>query len=257
MKGTLGLILLLIAPPLTAGPSVPPTEMITIAPGEFTMGSSEKDIQWAAKTFFSESLDYYRDETPAHTVHLPAYKIDITEVTVGQYRLYMTQTGKPAPKYMDNERFNQDHQPVVGVNWQEAADYCATVGKRLPSEAEWEKAARGADSRYYPWGNEPDEKKANIRGKKDGYRYSAPVGLKHFGESPYGIRDMAGNVWEWTADWYRPHPGNTYPNDFYGQQFRVIKGGSWFSNMDLARITVRGKSLPDRRNNYLGFRCAK
>ena len=258
MKGIIGLILLLIAPlPPVAGLAVQPTEMITIAPGEFVMGSSDKDIEWAAKTFFSESLDYYRDETPAHTVELPAYKIDITEVTMGQYRLYIEQTGKPAPKYMDNKRFNQDHQPVVGVTWQEAADYCATMGKRLPTEIEWEKAARGVDRRYYPWGNEPDETKANVRGKKDGYRYSAPVGLDQYGASPYGILDMAGNAWEWTADWYQPHPGNVHPNDFYGEQFRVIKGGSWFSNMDLARIAVRGKSLPDRRNNYIGFRCAK
>ena len=258
MKGILGLILLLIAPlPLGATPPTPPTEMITIAPGEFTMGSSEKAILWAAKTFFSESLDYYRDETPSHTVNLQAYKIDVTEVTVGQYQSYMLQTGVPAPKFMDNDRFNDGNQPVVGVTWQEAADYCATMSKRLPTEAEWEKAARGTDNRFYPWGNEPDETKANIRGKKDGYRYSAPVGLEQYGASPYGIRDMAGNAWEWTADWYQPHPGNTHPNDFYGEQFRVIKGGSWFSNMDLARIAVRGKSLPDRRYNYLGFRCAK
>jgi formylglycine-generating enzyme required for sulfatase activity len=258
MKGTIGLILLLIASPaLSLEPPVPPTEMITIAPGDFIMGSSEKDIEWAARTFFSESLDYYRDETPAHSVNLQAFKIDITEVTMVQYRSYMEQTGVSAPKFMDNERFNKDRQPVVGVTWQEAADYCATVGKRLPTEAEWEKAARGVDRRYYPWGNEPDETKANVRGKKDGYRYSAPVGLDQYGASPYGIRDMAGNAWEWTADWYQPHPGNTHPNDFYGKQFRVIKGGSWFSNMDLARITVRGKNLPNRRHNYIGFRCAK
>ena len=258
MKGASGLILLFIAPLLlAAAPPVQPTTMITIAPGEFTMGSTEKDIEWAAQTFFSESLDYYRDETPAHTVNLPAYKIDITEVTMGQYRLYRQQTGVPAPKFMDNDRFNQDHQPVVGITWQEAADYCATMGKRLPTEMEWEKAARGTDGRFYPWGNEPDETQANIRGKKDGYRYSAPVGQTKFGASPFGIRDMAGNVWEWTADWYQPYPGNIHPNDFYGKQFRVIKGGSWFSNLDLARIPVRGKSLPDRRNNFLGFRCAK
>ena len=258
MKGIIALILLFVVPlPLTIIPSVPPTEMITIAPGKFVMGSSKEDIMWAAKTFFSESLDYYRDETPAHYVTLPAYKIDITEVTMAQYRLYMKQTGKPAPKFMDNERFNQDHQPVVGITWQEAADYCATLGKRLPTETEWEKAARGTDSRYYPWGNEPDKTRANVRGKQDDFRYSSPVGHDPRGASPYGILDMAGNAWEWTADWYQPHPGNTYPNDFYGKQFRVIKGGSWFSNMDLARIAVRGKSLPDRRSNYIGFRCAK
>ena len=258
MKGILGLILSLIAPlPPVNPPPVQPTEMMTIAPGEFIMGSSEKDIEWAARTFFSESLDYYRDETPQHTVHLQAYKLDVTEVTMGQYRSYMEQTGKPAPKYMDNPRFNPDRHPVVGVTWQEAADYCATMGKRLPTEAEWEKAARGTDRRYYPWGNEPDATQANVRGKPDGYRYSSPVGLEQYGASPYGIRDMAGNAWEWTADWYQPHPGNTFPNDFYGEQFKVIKGGSWFSNRDLARIAVRGKSLPNRRSNYIGFRCAK
>ena len=232
-------------------------EMVSIPAGEFTMGSSEKDIEWAAQKFYSESLDYYRDETPIHIVELNTFQIDKTEVTVGQYRLYMEQTGKPAPKFMDNPRFNQNSQPVVGVTWQEAADYCQAAGKRLPTEAEWEKAARGTDGRYYPWGNEPDEIQANVRGKKDGYRYSAPVGLNSFGASPYGVRDLAGNVWEWTADWYQPHPGNIHPNDFYGEQFRVIKGGSWFSNLDLARITVRGKSLPERRNNFLGFRCVK
>ncbi len=258
MKSAVWLILFFSVPlPLAADPSAQPMEMITIAPGEFIMGSTEKSITWAAQTFFSESLDFYRDETPAHAVTLQAYKIDITEVTMGQYLLYMKQTGALAPKFMDHDRFNQDQQPVVGVTWQEATDYCATLGKRLPTEAEWEKAARGTDERYYPWGNEPDETQANVRGKKDGFRYSAPVAVKTFGTSPYGLHDMAGNVWEWTADWYQPHPGNTHPNDFYGEQFRVIKGGSWFSNMDLARISVRGKSLPDKRYNYLGFRCAK
>ena len=259
MKPVPGLILLLLLLPwpLGATPPIPPSEMITIAPGPFIMGSTEQDIQWAAQTFFSESLDYYLDETPAHTVDLPAYKIDLTEVTVGQYRLYMEQTGAPAPKFLDDPRFNGNSQPVVGLTWREAADYCATLSKRLPTEAEWEKAARGGDSRFYPWGNETDATRANVRGNKDGYRYTAPVGLDAFEKSPYGVSDMAGNVWEWTADWYQPHPGNAHPNDLYGEQFRVIKGGSWFSNMDLARITVRGKSLPDQRQNYIGFRCAK
>lgn len=251
-------VLLFILPlPLRATPPIQLMEMVSIPAGEFTMGSSEKDIEWAAQKFYSESLDYYRDETPAHSVELKTFQIDKTEVTVGQYRMYMKQTGKPAPKFMDNPRFNHNNQPVVGVIWQEAADYCQAAGKRLPTEAEWEKAARGTDERYYPWGNEPDEIQANVRGKKDGYRYSAPVGLNSYSASPYGVRDMSGNVWEWTADWYHPHPGNIHPNDFYGEQFRVIKGGSWFSNLDLARIAVRGKSLPERRNNFLGFRCVK
>ena len=260
MKVAAWLILFCIVPlhlPLLAASEVQPSRMITIAPGGFTMGSSDEDIMWAAQQFFSESLDYYRDETPAHTVNLPAYKIDITEVTVGQYQAYMMHTGAPVTKFMKIDRFNEYDQPVVGVTWQEATDYCATMNKRLPTEAEWEKAARGTDARFYPWGNEPDLTRANVRGKKDGFRYTAPVGQDAFGKSPYGVQDMAGNVWEWTADWYQPHPGNTVPNDFYGKQFKVIKGGSWFSNMDLARISVRGKNLPDKRHNYIGFRCAQ
>ncbi|NIP99396.1 MAG: SUMF1/EgtB/PvdO family nonheme iron enzyme [Nitrospinaceae bacterium] len=234
------------------------SEMITIPAGEFVMGSTEKDILWAAKTFFSESLEYYQDETPSHTVRLETFKIDKTEVTMGQYRAYMKQNGKPAPKFMDNERFNGNDQPVVGVTWQEAVDYCSAQGKRLPTEAEWEKAARGSEPRYYPWGNEPDKGRANAAGKKmDGYVYTAPVGMQKFSASPYGVRDMAGNVWEWTSDWYQPYPGNGYPNPNYGVQFKVIRGGSWFSNIDLARVTVRGKSFPDKRYHYLGFRCAQ
>ena len=259
MKGIIGLILLLIAPlPPVAGPSVQPTEMITIAPGEFVMGSSDKDIEWAAKTFFSESLDYYRDETPAsHSGYYQAYKIDITEVTMGQYRSYIEANWKARPKVYGQQAVQSRHPAGGGGHLAGGGGLLRNDGETAPTEAEWEKAARGVDRRYYPWGNEPDETKANVRGKKDGYRYSAPVGRDQYGVSPYGLRDMAGNAWEWTADWYQPHPGNTHPNDFYGEQFRVIKGGSWFSNMDLARIAVRGKSLPDRRNNYIGFRCAK
>ena len=234
-----------------------PTEVVQIPAGEFTMGSSEADIQWAAQKFFSESLDYYRDETPVHTVTLDTYGIDKTEVTVGQYLGQLEATGNPPPKFMDNPKLNQHFQPVVGVTWQEAVKYCASVGKRLPTEAEWEKAARGNEIRFYPWGNTPDETRANVRGKKDGFRYTAPVGSFPNGTSFYGVLDMAGNVWEWTQDWYQPYAGNEHKNNFYGTQFKVLRGGSWFSNLDLARVTVRGKGLPDRAQNYIGFRCAQ
>ncbi|WP_282010335.1 formylglycine-generating enzyme family protein [Nitrospina watsonii] len=233
------------------------SDMVSVPTGDFTMGSSEEDIQWAAKTFFSESLDYYRDETPAHTVHLEAYEIDKHEVTIQAYQTFMQTTGHVAPKYMDEKKFNQPTQPVVGVNWQDAHDFCQWAGKRLPTEAEWEKAARGTDRRHYPWGRDPVETFANVRGTKDGFRYTAPGGSFPRNKSPYGAFDMAGNVWEWTADWYQPYPGNMTGNDLYGQTFRVMRGGSWFSNMDLARTAVRGKLTPDQRQNYIGFRCAR
>jgi len=235
-----------------------PEGMVLIPDGEFTMGSTEESIHWAAKKFFSESLDYYLEETPDRIVKLDAYYIDKYEITVAKYKKYLEKTGAAAPKFLDNEKYNQPKQPIVGVTWQDAVDYCQWTGKRLPTEAEWEKAARGVDSRKYPWGDAPDPMKANIRGKKkDKFRYSAPVGKFPEGQSPYGVMDMSGNVWEWTQSWFLPYAGNQFKNGMYGETLRVIRGGSWFSNMDLARTTVRGKSLPNQRMNYVGFRCVK
>ncbi len=230
-------------------------EMILIPEGPFTMGSSEEDIQWAVKQFNSESLDWYRDETPAHSVMVPAFEIDKYEVTMGEYFLFMNATGKPAPREFENPRLNQPRQPVVSVTWKDARDYCLWAKKRLPTEAEWEKAARGSDARRYPWGNEPDALNANIRGKGDNFRNTSPGGKFPEGASPYGVMDMSGNVWEWTKDLYQPYPGNKYDNDFYNKNFKVIKGGSWNSSLDLVRPAVRGNALPDQKKNYIGFRC--
>ena len=230
-------------------------ETVLIPEGPFIMGSSEEDLQWAVRQFHSESLDWYRDETPAHTVTLPAFNIDKYEVTVGDYSLYMEATGKPPPREFENPRLNHPNQPVVSLPWQLARDYCLWAKKRLPTEAEWEKAARGTDARHYPWGNEPDPLNANIRGMGDNYRNTSPGGKFPEGASPYGVMDMSGNVWEWTEDWYQPYVGNEYDNDFYGEKFKVIKGGSWYSNLDLARPAVWGKAFPDQKKNYIGFRC--
>jgi len=229
--------------------------MVLIPQGPFFMGSSDKDIMWAAKQFHSETLDWYRDETPIHDVNLPAFKIDKFPVTVRDYEIYRQETGKPAPRESDNSRFNNPLQPVVGLTWQSAQDYCRWKKKRLPTEAEWEKAARGTDARYFPWGNEPDALNANIRGKGDIFRYTNEVGSIPENASPYGVMEMAGNVWEWTEDWYKPYPGNQYNNELYGEKFKVIKGGSWYSDLNLARASIRGKALPDQKKNYIGFRC--
>ena len=229
--------------------------MILIPAGPFKMGSSDKDIMWAARHFHSESLDWYRDETPLHEVTLPAFKIDKVPVTMRAFSKYQQETGQPPSREHDNALFNHPLQPVVSLPWKQARDYCHWAKKRLPTEAEWEKAARGTDGRYYPWGNEADALNANIRGKGDIYRYTNQGGTIPENVSPYGVMDLAGNVWEWTENWYQPHPGNQYENDLYGEQFKVIKGGSWNSNLDLARGSVRGKALPGQKKNYIGFRC--
>lgn len=230
--------------------------MVLIPAGEFVFGSSEADIDWVVKEFFSESREWYLDETPAQKVYVEDYFIDIREVAVGEYGRFITAANRPPPKFFDDPRFNQPAQPVVGVAWEDARDYCEWAGKRLPSEAEWEKAARGGDARRYPWGNEPEPLKANMRGLADQYRYTAPVGSFSDGRSPYGVRDLAGNVWEWVENWYLPYPGNAVANEMYGQTLKVIRGGSWDANPDLARSAMRGKALPVRQQNTIGFRCA-
>ncbi|MGV7222404.1 MAG: formylglycine-generating enzyme family protein [Nitrospinales bacterium] len=232
-------------------------DMALIPAGNFYQGSSEEMVDWAIGKFHAESREWYRDETPVYKVYLDDFFIDKNEVTVGQYKIYIKKTGKPKPKYFEDPNFNQDNQPVVGVSWQEAKDYCAWEGKRLPTESEWEKASRGPDAKIYPWGHQVDETKANVLGMNDKYRYPAPVGMFPQGQSLYGLMDMSGNVWEWTDSWYQPYPGNEQKNDLFGKKLKVTKGGSWAANMDLARSALRGKMLPEERQNYLGFRCAK
>lgn len=236
---------------------IDPTEMVLIPKGPFYIGSSEKDIDWMVETFFAESRDWYLDETPSHALYLNQFYIDKYEVTVGEYQKFLQKTRRTKPKYLDNPKYNAVNQPIIGVTWQDAADFCSWAGKRLPTEAEWEKAARGDDGRRYPWGNNADIKKANVRGTEDSFRYSSPVGNFPEGQSPYGVMDMAGNVFEWTQDWYKPFPGNEGQNDLYNQRLKVVKGGSWKANMDLARSALRGKRFPHQSADHVGFRCVK
>jgi len=235
--------------------SQPDEDMVLISEGPFIMGSSKEDIEWVVRTFHSASREWYQDETPAQEIYLNNYYIDKVEVTNAKYKKYMKSTSKPAPKFWDNPRFNKPDQPVVGVHFEEAMEYCLWIGKRLPNEAEWEKAARGEDSRKFPWGNEPDPTLANVRGLKDQHRYTSSTGNYPSGKSPYGVMDMAGNVWEWTSGWYLPYPNSKHTNEMFGQTLKVVRGGSWNSNMDLARTAIRGKALPKQRQNYIGFRC--
>ena len=222
-------------------------EMILIPAGEFIMGSPE-----------SEGDD---DEHPQHTVFLDAFYIDKYEVTNAQYKQFMDATGHEAPGLWNDERFNQPNQPVVSVSWHDAVAYAEWAGKRLPTEAEWEKAARGTDGRKYPLGNEWDSSKCNSGVDGDGYEYAAPVGSFPDGASPYGVMDMAGNVDEWCADlydedYYSRSPQQNPKGPDSGSR-RVFRGGSWDSSLTLLRCADRGNFVPTWAASDIGFRCSQ
>ncbi len=232
----------------TPEPTVPPVTdiMIEISAGPFTMGSNGGE----------------GDEAPAHEVELPAFEIDQFEVTNADFAQFVEATGyqthaekEGRSKNWRNAAEGKDNHPVVYVSWNDAVAYCEWLGKRLPTEAEWEKAARGTDGRMYPWGNDWDPAKAN--GKESGLRGTAVVGSFGAGASPYGVEDMAGNVWEWTADWYEPYPGSTYRSQYFGQRFKVVRGGGWFEVDDAVRTTNRDLTSTDAANDDMGFRCAR
>jgi formylglycine-generating enzyme required for sulfatase activity len=236
------------APEETAAPTAPPVTdiMIEIPAGPFAMGSDAGDP----------------DEAPAHEVDLPAFEIDKFEVTNADFAQFVEATGYQtdaekagSSKNWRDDAEGKDNHPVVRVSWNDAVAYCEWVGKRLPTEAEWEKAARGTDGWMYPWGGEWDPSKANV--KETGLRGTAAVGSFGAGASPYGVEDMAGNVWEWTADWYEPYPGSDYQSDYFGQKFKVVRGGGWFEMEDAVRTTNRDLTSDTAANDDLGFRCAR
>ena len=218
-------------------------EMVLIPAGEFWMGSE----------------DGGSDEKPRRRVYLDAFYIDRYEVTNAHYGRFMQATGRGAPSEWNSTSFNGPTQPVVGVDWHDAEAYCKWAGKRLPTEAEWEKAARGTDGRKYPWGDQWDPSRANSSESK--LAKTAPVGSYPTGVSPYGAHDMAGNVWEWVADWY---DANYYqrapsrnPKGPESGQARALRGGSWFFRSGHLRSSGRSAFDPTDRDDGLGFRCSQ
>ena len=221
--------------------------MIEIPAGSFTMGSDDGDPE----------------DSPAHEVDLPAFEMDKFEVTNADYAAFAKVTGyvtyaeqQGFRSWRDEGGTGEDNHPVVVVTWDDATAYCEWLGKRLPTEAEWEKAVRGTDGRVFPWGNEWDPNKANV--KERGLRGTAAVGSFGAGASPYGIDDMTGNVWEWTTDWYQPYPGNAVGDPYYGEKFRVTRGGGWFDVEPQATTFNRNAADPSKTaNDDLGFRCVR
>lgn len=203
------------------------------------------------------------EDAPAHQVDLPAFEMDKFEVTNADFAAFVKETGyvtfaeqQGFRSWRDQWGSGKDNHPVVMVTWDDASAYCQWLGKRLPTEAEWEKAARGEDGRTFSWGEGWDPAKANV--KEAGLRGTAAVGSFGAGASPYGVDDMIGNVWEWTADWYQPYPGNTTPDVAYGEKYRVTRGGGWFELEPQATTFNRNAADPYKTaNDDLGFRCAR
>ncbi|WP_447970847.1 formylglycine-generating enzyme family protein [Nitrospira sp. M1] len=225
-------------------------KMVEIPEGPFTMGSRKDDP----------------DEGPAHPVYLHTYYIDLKEVTQKEYDrfLKMTKYQKPIVPVFEDEvsKLQNPDYPVMAVTWNDAVAYCRWAGKRLPTEAEWEKAARGEGKRQYPWGAKFDQNYANVDGKDDGYQYLAPVGSYEVGRSPFGLYDMTGNVAEWVidnyaADYYQltPYRNPTGPDN--DDVYKVIRGGSWRESRVGARLTKRFSAKMWRTDATVGFRCAK
>jgi len=234
------------------GPITPPTQvsekdgmkMVYVPAGEFSMGAENTGVN---------------DDNPAHAVSLDAFWIDQTEVTHAMYRLCVTEKECEPPSdatFYNGLEYVQ--HPVVYVSWEQADGYCRWAGRRLPSEAEWEKAARGTDGRIYPWGNqEPDKQLANFGQNQKGTtsvgRYSPQ------GDSAYGCADMAGNVWEWVQDWYGADYYKAFPRQNptgpINGTHKVVRGGSWHYDAYFLRSAYRSRYLPDYSDGSLGFRC--
>ena len=250
---------------LTHGQWAELERMVLIPAGEFTAGTDLKSAD--------------PQDKPAHTVYLPDYKIDKYPVTVAQYARFVAATGHRPPLDWENGRFPQDKlfHPVTMVGWYDARDYCAWAGKRLPTEYEWEKAARGTDGRRWPWGNHMDPQRLNTY-----YSVGSTTDVTAFpnGVSPYGVYDMAGNVFEWTASDFKPYPGSDAPSILFqvkvpvvrsakdkaqgvadlelveGIYYKVLRGGSWKSDPFSTSAYHRNYALAKNASDFFGFRCA-
>jgi formylglycine-generating enzyme required for sulfatase activity len=257
--------------------------MIYVPSGEFEMGSDNDDLDYMmqlCKEYYGDCFrGWFQNEQPVHTVVLDGFWIDRTEVTNAQYQQCVEAGGcdppaesssPPGDLYYGNSTY--DDYPVVYVNWYQAADYCEWADARLLTEAEWEYAARGPEGRVFPWGDTFDATRVNYCDANcefdwadgsvdDGYGYTAPVGSYPDGVSWCGTLDLAGNVWEWVADWYDAayygrSPSQNPPGPSSGEE-RVRRGGSWHYSPDAVRSTVRYGVGPDASDNFLGFRCAR
>jgi len=260
--------------------------LVCVPAGEFSMGSEE-----------GEDFAEFLNEKPIHIVYLNAFWIDQTEVTNAKFAQFVAETNHQTeaekrgtswawtgsewqeisgadcrhPSGPETSIDGLEQHPVVQITWEDAKAYCQWAERQLPSEAQWEKTARGTDGRAYPWGNEsPTDSLANFadgslnvhwanKDVNDGYEAAAPVGSYPSGASPYGAMDMAGNVWEWVNDWYdsndRSSSPESNPTGPPTGDSRVQRGGSWHHHWLGLRTSTRCYNDPLVRSDYFGFRC--
>lgn len=251
-------------------------DMVLIPAGEYEMGTSEEDLPLLVELGRRvphmndpHARSWFGDEMPTHTVRVDSFYMDCTEVTNRQFNEFVRATGYQAQgewrKHIGSDRWGH---PVVNVTWRDADAYARWAGKRLPTEAEWEYAARGGTShRWFPWGDQPDPARANYRHQGEnifaglwrlfGLR---GIGTKPVGSYPpngYGLSDVSGNVAEWCHDPYEPYPGGQ-TRERFPADWRITRGGSWEApNAVFVRMTIRGARHANSSKYDLGFRCAK
>lgn len=229
-------------------------EMVLVPAGEFLMGTSPEQLAVCLRDLpLGEDERKFQDELPQHRVTLDAYYIYKTEVTIAQYQKFCQSTHRPVPAVGEGSTATD---PMLNVSWEDATAYAQWAGAALPTEAQWEKAARGAEGRVYPWGNDWDSAKCVNRSRLK------PVASVPADTSPYGCLDMAGNAWEWCSDCYEPgyyqvSPARNPTGPANGAT-RVLRGGSYSqTSPHRFRAASRDNGFPATRNNYgTGFRCA-
>jgi formylglycine-generating enzyme required for sulfatase activity len=231
------------APDTAAAPSITPGEMVLIPAGEFTFGHDGEPTT-----------------APMQKITTPAYYIDKYEVTMAEYLKFTVEAGYQAQgDWRSLWAPDKANFPVVNITWDDAVAYAKWAQKRLPTEVEWEKAARGEKGFRYPWGDEWQPSLSNTF--ESGLKAPAEVGSYAGDVSPYGVRDMLGNVKEWTADSFKPYPGSKAQNKDFGDKFRVLRGadyatyGGKYGGVQF-HVALRSYYLPDAHFNF-GFRCAK
>ncbi len=243
-------------------------DMVLVPGGPFTMGFQiDNEREWGD-----------RDEEPVHQVSLSSYWIDKYEVTSSRFAKFLNENKEQASRFIEitptvtvqlendthSPRSGLENYPVNRVSWFGAEAYCKWVGKRLPTEAEWEKAARGTDQRIFPWGNDfPDNEHVTYRRKmsEKGFKVMEPVDGMNKGVSPYGVHHMAGNVWEWVSDWFDAtayqDENREDPKGPEGGISKVLRGGNWYYKAYYMRTTYRFNEKPGTFKIWQGFRCAR